>query len=203
MTKIKLCGLTRKEDIQYANEAAPDYVGFVFDKGRHFVSDETARECRSILDPCILAAGVFVREDPGHIIHLVREGIIQLVQLHGSESESYIERLKTRISCPIIRVISVKSKEDILKGQETEADYLLLDHGKGGTGKSFDWACIPSIGKPWFLAGGISLDNLDAAISLHPFAVDISSGAETGGKKDREKMKELVRKVRESEGSTL
>ena len=142
MTKIKLCGLTRKEDIQYANEAAPDYVGFVFDKGRHFVSDETARECRSILDPCIPAAGVFVREDPGHIIHLVREGIIQLVQLHGSESESYIERLKTRISCPIIRVISVKSKEDILKGQETAAALRTI------TGVAWKLSLLDAPGEP-------------------------------------------------------
>jgi phosphoribosylanthranilate isomerase len=196
MTKIKLCGLMRPEDAVYANEAAPDYIGFVFDEGRHYVTDEQAAAMRKILNPSIPAVGVFVDEPQDHVVQLVEEGTIQIVQLHGHEDNQYIKSLRSRISCPFIKVVSVKTMEDILEAQKTEADYLLLDHGKGGTGKSFDWTMIPALSKPWFMAGGIGLSNIEEALSYHPFAVDISSGAETGGKKDREKMIELVRLVR-------
>lgn len=197
MTKIKLCGLTRAIDADYANAARPDWVGLVFEAGRHFVSDETAAEIRARLDPAIPAVGVFVREDPDHIAALVRQDTIQWVQLHGGETEEYIRALRRRISCPFIRVVSVKQREDVLRAADTVAEYLLLDHGKGGTGKAFDWSMIPAIPKPWFMAGGIGLENLSAALAYRPYAVDLSSGAETDGKKDPEKMKRLVQMVRE------
>lgn len=196
MTKIKLCGLMHEEDAEAANQAHPDWVGLVFDEGRHFVSDEKAAAIRMALSPHIPAVGVFVRDDPDHIVTLVRAGIIQCVQLHGGESEYYIDQLKEKISVPIIRVVSVKTREDVLKAAHTEAEYLLLDHGKGGTGKSFDWSMIPSITKPWFMAGGIGLLNIRKALSYHPYAVDISSGVETDGHKDPIKMKQLVEIVR-------
>lgn len=196
MTKIKLCGLTRAIDAEFANEAKPDWIGLVFDPGRHFVSDDTAREIRNRLSPSIPAVGVFVRDDPAHIISLVEEGILQYVQFHGGEDEAYIKELRKYISCPFIRVVSVKSREDVLRAAETISEYLLLDHGKGGTGKSFDWSMIPRLNKPWFMAGGIGLSNLSSALSYRPYAVDISSGAETDGKKDREKMIRLVKSVR-------
>ncbi len=196
MTKIKLCGLMHETDAIAANAAKPDWVGLVFDEGRHFVSDQEAAAIRAALDPEIPAVGVFVRDDPAHIISLVTSGTIQYVQLHGGESEAYIHELREAITAPIIRVISVKTKEDVLKAADTDADYLLLDHGKGGTGKSFDWSMIPPIAKPWFMAGGIGLHNLEEALSYHPYAVDISSGAETDGHKDPVKMKQLVEMVR-------
>lgn len=192
MTKIKLCGLTRLVEADYANEAAPDFTGFVFDAGRHFVTDELAAAIRKRIDPAIPAVGIFVREDQDHIVRLVEAGVIQYVQLHGGESEDYIRRLKERISCPFIKVISVTTKEDVLKGAGTAAEYLLLDHGRGGTGQAFDWREIPPIEKKWFMAGGIGMDNLEEALSFHPWAVDISSGAETDGVKDIHKMKALV-----------
>lgn len=201
MAKIKLCGLTGVRDALYANEAVPDYVGFVFEKGRHFVSDQTAEEMRHVLDPHIPAAGVFVREDSRHIETLVKKGIIQIVQLHGGETESYVHALRSRIRCPVIRAVSVSSAEDIEAVQNTEADFLLLDHGRGGTGIAFDWSLIPPIHKPWFMAGGIGEENIRQALSYGPYGVDISSGAETEGHKDLLKMKRLVRIVRqESEG---
>lgn len=196
MTKIKLCGLMHEEDARAANEAHPDWVGLVFDEGRHFVSDDKAAAIRRALSPAIPAVGVFVRDDPAHIETLVSSGIIQYVQLHGGESEDYIRKLKKVISVPVIRVVSVRTKEDVLIAAQTEAEYLLLDHGKGGTGKSFDWSMIPSIKKPWFMAGGIGLSNIRKALSYHPYAVDISSGAETDGHKDPIKMKQLVDIVR-------
>ena len=102
---------------------------------------------------------------------------------------------------PFIRAISVKSMEDIQEKENTAAEFLLLDHGKGGTGRAFDWTMIPPLTKPWFLAGGIGLSNISKALSYHPFAVDISSGAETEGKKDAEKMRQLVEIVRGYNGS--
>lgn len=196
MTKIKLCGLTRVEDAAAANAARPDWAGLVFDAGRHFVSDDLAAAIRKELAPEIPAVGVFVRDDPEHIISLVRRGIIQYVQLHGGESEEYLAALREKISVPFIRVASVKTREDVIRAEASAAEYLLLDHGKGGTGKSFDWSMIPKITKPWFMAGGIGPDNLEKALAYHPYAVDISSGAETDGLKDPEKMLRLVQMVR-------
>lgn len=197
MTKIKLCGLVRTEDALAANAAMPDWAGLVFDKGRHFVSDDQAETIRRALSPAIPIAGVFVRDDPEHILRLVRRGVIQVVQLHGGETEEYLTALKERARCPFIRVVSVKTREDVLAAQDTAAEYLLLDHGKGGTGQSFDWSMIPAIRKPWIMAGGIGLGNLEDALSYDPYGVDISSGAETDGHKDREKMIRLVRMVRD------
>lgn len=196
MTKIKLCGLTRVEDAESANLAGPDWVGFVFDAGRHFLTDDAAAAIRRALRPDIPAVGVFVNEDPAHIEALAARGIIQAVQLHGSEPEDYLRALRRKLRCPFIRVVSVKSTDDVLRWQDTAADYLLLDHGKGGTGRSFDWGLIPPMKKPWLMAGGIGLGNLEAALAYHPWGVDISSGAETGGLKDRKKMIRLVEIVR-------
>lgn len=200
MSKIKLCGLTRVEDAESANLASPDWVGFVFDHGRHFLSDETAAAIRRALRPDIPAVGVFVNDDPAHIVALARTGVIQYVQLHGHEPEEYLLALRRQISCPFIRVVSVKATEDVTRWEDTAADYLLLDHGRGGTGRSFDWALIPPMKKPWIMAGGIGLGNLDAALAYHPYGVDISSGAETDGLKDRAKMIRLVERVRAFRG---
>lgn len=196
MSKIKLCGLTRIEDAESANQARPDWVGFVFDKGRHFLTDDGAAEIRRVLRQDIPAVGVFVNDDPEHIVALAESGVIQYVQLHGHEPEEYLRALRRRISCPFIRVISVRTTEDVLRWQDSAADYLLLDHGKGGTGKSFDWALIPPLRKPWIMAGGIGLSNLEQALAYQPYGIDISSGAETDGVKDRDKMIRLVQMVR-------
>lgn len=196
MSKIKLCGLMNSIDAYYANEAAPDYVGLVFDKRRHFISDERAFSIRQALDSNIPAIGVFVNEPQKHIINLVQQEVIQFVQLHGCETETYITKLKEHISCPIIKVVSVKTTEDILMMEHTKAEYIMFDHGIGGTGKTFNWKLIPAIIKPWFFAGGINLSNIEKALDYHPFCIDISSGAETDGVKNREKMIALVNKVR-------
>ncbi len=196
MTKIKLCGLTRIEDALAANDASPDLVGLVFEPGRHFVSDETAAAIRKALRADIPAVGVFVREPEEHVLSLLERGIIQGVQLHGDEPEEYLLSLKRKNAGFFIRAVSVKTEKDVLRWQKTAADYLLLDHGKGGTGRSFDWTVIPEMKRPWFMAGGIGEENLPQALAYHPYGVDISSGAEIDGLKDREKMIRLVRMVR-------
>lgn len=199
MTKIKICGLSRETDIAAANEIKPDYIGFVFfPKSRHYVSPERAQELKWQLDSSIKAVGVFVDEDIELVSRLLKDGAIDIAQLHGNEDEEYIRKLKELTGKSVIKAVSVKREEDILKWAQTRADYILLDHGAGGTGKSFDWALIPKLPRPWFLAGGLGLDNLDEALKQGADVLDISSGAERDGYKDPVKMSELVSRVRQN-----
>ena len=197
MTRIKICGLFRDCDIDYVNEALPDYIGFVFAESRRQVSAEKAAEMRKRLEPSIVPVGVFVNAPLENIVRLYREGVIEIAQLHGSEDEDYIKSLKQSCGAPVIKAVRVEKSDDIERLKNTSAEYLLLDNGAGGTGKAFDWSLIADIDKPFFLAGGVKAENIDAALKLKPFAVDISSGAETDGFKDREKILRLVRRIRE------
>ncbi len=201
MTKIKICGLTRTIDIEYVNKACPDYIGFVFAKSKRRVTVHQANELKSILRPNIQAVGVFVNEDIDNIIYLCNQNIIDIVQLHGDEDEEYLKQLKRSISNPVIRAIRVKKSEDITSSQSIDADYLLLDAFKkdeyGGSGETFDWNIIQEVNKPYFLAGGINSQNVVQAITnLKPYAIDISSGVETDGYKDKEKIIDIITKVR-------
>lgn len=201
MTKVKICGLTRMEDIRAANQFHPNYIGFVFAKSRRQVDADTAGALKSGLNGEIKAVGVFVNEEIDIIQSLVKEAIIDAVQLHGSEDEEYIENLRAKISVPIIKAVSVQSSEQVLFASHLPCDYLLLDTyvsgEQGGSGKSFDWSIIPKIQKPYFLAGGLDSRNVADAIKiLHPYGVDVSSGVETGGLKDSGKMAEFISKVR-------
>ncbi|AFM39907.1 phosphoribosylanthranilate isomerase [Desulfosporosinus acidiphilus SJ4] len=195
--KIKLCGLFQNCDIDFVNEAKPDFIGFVFAKSRRQVSAEWAKAMRPKLSSVITPVGVFVNESVTTIAKLLNEGVIEMAQLHGNESEIYIRELKTRTKKPIIRAVQVISRADIEEKQDTVADFLLLDHGAGGTGESFDWSIVGQVKKPFFLAGGLKADNIEQAIrAAKPFAVDLSSGVETDGKKDRGKILEIVRRMR-------
>lgn len=196
MIKIKLCGLTRRCDIDWANELLPDYVGFVFAGSRRRVTDEQAAQLRNILREDIPAVGVFVDEPIDHAAALVRQGVIQLVQLHGAEDEGYIRELRRAVSAPVIQAFSVRSSEDIQAAGRSSADFVLLDHGAGGTGRTFDWSLAAALDRPYFLAGGLHPGNAAAAAELRPYAVDVSSGIETAGVKDRQKMIEFVRRIR-------
>lgn len=196
MVKIKLCGLTRRCDIDWANELLPDYVGFVFAGSSRRVTDEQAAQLRNILREDIPAVGVFVDEPIDHAAALVRQGVIQLVQLHGAEDEGYIRELRRAVSAPVIQAFSVRSSEDIQAAGRSSADFVLLDHGAGGTGRTFDWSLAAALDRPYFLAGGLHPGNAAAAAELRPYAVDVSSGIETAGVKDRQKMIEFVRRIR-------
>lgn len=196
MVKIKLCGLTRRCDIEWANELLPDYVGFVFAGSRRRVTDGQAAQLRKILREDILAVGVFVDEPIDHVAALVRQGVIQMVQLHGTEDEGFIRELRRAVSVPVIQAFSVRSPEDIQDAGKRSADFILLDHGAGGTGQAFDWSLAAALDRPYFLAGGLHPGNAAAAAELRPYAVDVSSGIETEGVKDRQKMIEFVRRIR-------
>ncbi len=198
MTKLKLCGLVRICDIEAVNRLNPEYIGFVFaKKSRRYVDPAQARKLRARLDKGISPVGVFVNESPEAIADLVRSGIIDVVQLHGSEDEDFLRKLRELVSCPIIKAFSVKTPQDVRIACESSADLILLDSGGGGTGTVFDWDLLEPIRRPWFLAGGLSPENAaDAIRRLAPYGVDVSSGIETDGVKDIQKMNDFVRAVR-------
>ncbi|MGM9647968.1 MAG: phosphoribosylanthranilate isomerase [Eubacteriales bacterium] len=197
MTKIKLCGLTRPCDIEVANRLMPEYVGFVFAReSKRYLSPDRARELGAMLSPAIRAVGVFVNEAPERVAALLNEGVIDLAQLHGDEGEEEIAYLRTLTAAPIIRAVRIRGQEDIRAANAGSADLVLLDSG-AGTGTVFDWELIGQISRPYFLAGGLTPDNVQTAVGLlHPYAVDVSSGIETDGLKDPAKMAAFVAAVR-------
>ena len=200
MTKIKLCGLSRIEDIEAANTLKPDFIGFVFAaKSKRRVSHLKAAELKSKLNPETKAVGVFLDDDLDTVGALMNLGIVDLVQLHGSEDEEYISKLRAITDKPIIKAFIINNEDDVKQAEASSADYILLDGGKG-EGRSFNWKLLESIKRPYFLAGGLNADNAEAAVAdLHPFAVDVSTGIEAGGVKDKEKMAAFVTAVRKGE----
>ena len=199
MTKIKICGLRRSEDIAYVNEAKPDFAGFIIDvpKSRRNVPREKVWELTALLSPEILPVGVFVNAPMETILSLVTDGRLKAVQLHGQESQSYLEELKKQVAVPLIRAFSIRSPEDLTEAEKSPADFVLLDNGAGGTGETIDWSLLSSFNRPFFLAGGLRLENIAEAVSrFHPYALDLSSGVETDGYKDKEKIIAAVAAVR-------
>ncbi len=200
MTKCKLCGLSRASDIEAANELKPEYIGFVFaPKSRRYVSPQTAGELKKLLSPEIHAVGVFVNEDVEKAAELLRSGIIDIAQLHGDESEEYISQLRKLTDKQIIKAFKIKDANDISDAKLCSADYILLDSG-AGTGKTFDWKLLEDIHRLYFLAGGLTPDNAaDAVRQIRPYAVDVSSGIESDGIKDKSKMTAFVEAVRKED----
>jgi phosphoribosylanthranilate isomerase len=200
MTKIKLCGLSRLCDIEAANELKPEYIGFVFyKKSKRYVTPKKAKELKQILDPEIKAVGVFVNEKPEKVSELLNNGIIDIAQLHGSENEDYINKLRNLSDKPIIKAFRIETASDIERAKQSIADDILLDSG-AGTGMVFNWELIQNIKRPYFLAGGLGIDNVKNAVNLlHPYAIDVSSGIETDGLKDKYKMSALVAAIRKED----
>lgn len=210
-TKVKICGLMSVIDAEIMNKYSPDYCGVVFAKGRHFVSDEQAYEIRKALDSKVPLVGVFVNEDIEHICSLVRKDIIQIIQLHGDENSAYIKELKRLFeqeadekikNIQIIKAVKISNSKETTKDFDALGDMLLFDtfssKAQGGTGKRFDINLLPpKINKPFFIAGGVTPENVDEIITqAKPYAVDVSSGVETDGHKDEEKIKKLIQTVR-------
>ncbi|HOV69652.1 MAG TPA: phosphoribosylanthranilate isomerase [Clostridia bacterium] len=205
MAKIKICGIMRQQDIDSVNIALPDFIGFVFAKSKRQIGETKAKALKACLNPSIKAVGVFVNEDIRNIVRLCSLNVIDIIQLHGDENEVYIKSLKNYLPNKIIKAIRVKDNEDIKKATEFSCDYLLFDayHEEkcGGIGKTFDWSLISEINRPYFLAGGINISNIAQAIKQHnPYCIDISSGAETNGFKDPEKIVRIVAMTREIQG---
>ncbi|MCL5031629.1 MAG: phosphoribosylanthranilate isomerase [Thermotogae bacterium] len=201
MTKIKICGLRRIEDIEYANRLRPDYVGFVFSQSKRIVSKANAKTLIANLDAGIKRVGVFVDENMNTVCEIVKSLDLDVIQLHGDENASYVDNLKKIIDIEIWKVLRVKTSEDL--EFETNADKILIESfakgAYGGTGISFDWNLAEKFEfrKPLILAGGLNASNVEEGIrKVRPYAVDVSSGVETDGYKDFEKMKEFIEKVR-------
>ena len=198
MVKVKICGIRRMEDIDIVNRYRPDYIGFVFADSKRRVSHDLAYELKMNLDSDIISVGVFVDASLNEILKLFEEGVIEMAQLHGSESDEYILTLKekTNSELKIIKAIEMSEDVDLLEYNNSYADYLLLDSGKG-SGKTFDWSLIESdLNKEFFLAGGLNISNISDAIKeFDPYAIDLSSSLEVDGFKDESKIKELMEAI--------
>lgn len=193
-TKIKICGLFREEDIECVNECKPDFIGFVFAESKRKVDAYTAGRLRAMLKPGIKTVGVFVDDSTDRIFDLFDSGIIDMAQLHGRESEDYILKLK-RAGIPVIKTFKPVAGRLYSGIDDSPADEVLIDSG-AGSGRTFDWNALSRLRRRYFLAGGIDEMNIKQALELRPYAVDISSGAETDGVKDSDKIKKLVAAVR-------
>lgn len=202
LIKVKICGLSRIQDVLAVNECMPDYVGFVFAESKRQVSKSKATELRRNLNKNISAVGVFVNEDLNRIIDICDSNIIDAVQLHGDETNEYIDNLRANIRLPIIKSVRIKNAMFLEQISTIPSDYILFDSYSnscyGGNGNSFDWTLIPnSMDKQFFLAGGINPANVHSAMSLGAYCIDVSTGVETNGIKDSSKIQEMVKLIRE------
>ena len=198
MVKIKICGLMRPEDIDMVNEVCPDIAGFILAYGRRrTVTPEQMRELTKQLQPQILSAAVFLDQDIRWIAELAAENLMDIIQLHGHEGNDDIRYLQAWTRKTIIKAFRIDTAEDIRRAEDSEADLVLLDHGVGGTGQAWDWSLLSGMRRPFILAGGLDPENVQEAVrKTGPFGVDVSSGVETDGYKDREKIMRFVRRVR-------
>lgn len=196
--KVKICGLQNAQDVAAANRACPDYVGFVFAaQSRRFVTAEQAKKLRANLADGITPVGVFVHAPVEQIAQLWREGVIDVVQLHGQEDEAYLTALRVSGIGPIWQAFPTRSQGDVERAMCSSADLILLDNGAGGTGECFDWSLVEQIPRPFLLAGGLTVENVGEAVEkIKPYGVDTSSGVEQAGRKSPEKMMRFVQTVR-------
>lgn len=203
-TKIKICGLTRPQDVEAVNAARPDYIGFVFAESRRRLTPQQALSLKRQLDPEIQSVGVFVNASLETVLDITSQGILDIVQLHGDEPSAFVERVRRKTGCPVVKAFRIRGEESLaaLKAYD-QADYLLLDaYNKnvyGGTGRAFNWELLDEnrSKKPFFLAGGLKIENIEKAIrTVRPYGVDISSGVETNGCKDPGKIEEIIKRIR-------
>ena len=208
MTRIKICGIKRVEDILYVNRYLPHYIGFVFAESKRRVSAEQVRVLKQKLDPRIKTVGVFVNEAIEKIVEIVDECGLNCIQIHGDETPQYINNLRERLDLhsaqgvEIWKAIRVKDESSLNLLNSYKVDAFVLDTfvegAYGGAGKVFDWK-LASLDKSCsriFVAGGMSPENVaDAVKSIKPYGVDVSSGVETEGFKDEFKIRQFVDEV--------
>lgn len=203
MVQVKICGLMNKEAIQTAVNAGADFIGFVFAKSKRRVTVEQAKELACFVPPHVKKVGVFVNEERDALEEIVHEVGLDYVQLHGDETPDFVNDLPF----PVIKAFQVQSKGDLEQLESYQCDYYLLDSpaGKyrGGTGEVFDWSLAKSynfLNKKVLLAGGLTPENVSQAIQeVKPAGVDVSSGVETNGEKDLEKIKQFILAAKKGE----
>lgn len=215
MPKIKICGIKTLADVEKANKYLPEYVGFVFANTKRFVTDKQAYEMKQALAKTIQSVGVFVDEPIEHVISLCKQGILDAVQLHGAEPETYIRELKAKTDTTVIKSVKVQTAGQIVNLMSEEADFMLFDTYKkgelGGTGARFPLETLAEAFqnmkaqkkaiKPYFLAGGLNHQNVTEVIakmaeSVGCYAVDVSTGIETDGMKDDRKIRQFIQNAR-------
>lgn len=200
MIKLKLCGMRRPEDICYINEYPPDNAGFILSPGfRRSIDRDTFICLVSQLDKSIGRVGVFVDEPPENILQYTE--YLDIIQLHGNENAEYIAELRQSCGCEIWKAVRARSTADIEAADKLDCDMLLIDSfsakSVGGTGETADLQVILSadFSKPYYIAGGISADNVQSILGTlkdkPPVGADLSSGIESGGFKDKNKIKEI------------
>ena len=192
MTKVKICGLSTREAVEAAVNSGADYIGFIFAKSKRQVGIKQASHLAQFIPKTVQKVGVFVSPTLMELQEAIVKVPLDLVQIHGEFSDEDFEKLDV----PSIRAIPV---EKTLEEIETKADFLLFDAPLAGSGKTFDWELLKdeNIEKPYFLAGGLTVDNVKQAITFfRPYAVDVSSGVETDGKKDLLKIMRFIESVK-------
>ena len=192
MTKVKICGLSTPEAVATAVEAGADYIGFVFAKSKRQVSLEQARELAKGVTGQTKIVGVFVSPSLEELEKAIGQVPLDIVQIHGSFDEVLIPK----ISVPVIRAIQISDSDSQVKSQ---ADYLLFDAPIAGSGQTFDWQLLADkqIEQDYFIAGGLTVDNVAEVKEIfHPYALDVSSGVETDGSKDLDKIKAFIERVK-------
>ncbi|MGN4124313.1 phosphoribosylanthranilate isomerase [Lysinibacillus sphaericus] len=200
MTKVKICGLKEVQHVQAAVRAGADAIGFVFAPSKRQVSIEQAHELAKHVPEGVLKIGVFVNPTSQELQAAVQEVPLDYVQYHGEETPEFIQEQ----GYPAIKALSVRCAEDVQKATRYDVDYYLFDAPgtdfKGGSGHTFDWTLLKTVGIPHeklILAGGLKLENIEEAVSLvSPSMVDVSSGVETDGVKDREKITAFLQVVK-------
>lgn len=200
---IKICGITREEEIYEINELKPDYIGFVFANSKRKVTIEQVKKLYKKLNKSIRAVGVFRDNDEEFILNILKEVPLDVVQLHGNEDISFIKSLKEKVTCDIWKAITINSKEDIRNLNKYPINTIVLDGSNPGEGKTFNWNMLRgvNINKRIALAGGINESNVEEGIkSINPTIIDVSSGVEEmdekGLYKSKDKMEILIKKVR-------
>ena len=201
MTKIKICGLYRRCDVEYINAARPDWCGFIinFPRSHRNLTPDQARRLREGLSLHVTPVGVFVDRPVEEVAELLNDGTIAVAQLHGHEDADYIARLRAMTSGEIWKAFKIRAAADLEAADASTADMVLLDNGYG-TGRTFDWSLAEGVKRPFMLAGGLTPENIRSAIrELSPWGVDISSGVETDRVKDPDKIMAAVAAARRSE----
>ena len=207
--KVKMCGISKVETIPAVVEAKPDYMGLVFAPSKRQVTVEQAeilveelhKQCINHYDTKVVkTVGVFVNETLDNLVRIADTANLDAVQLHGDEDEAFIQSLKERTNVEVWKAIQIRSAADVEKWIDSSADMLLFDayhkDERGGTGEVFDWSSLDTFERPFMLAGGIDSTNVARAIrTVRPYGIDISSGIETNGVKDDEKIKAFTKIV--------
>lgn len=192
MTKVKICGLSTKEAVKTAVSAGADYIGFVFAPSKRQVTLEQAAELAKFIPSHIQKVGVFVSPSRADLLEAIEKVGLDLVQVHGQVADDLFEDFP----CASIQAVQVDGDGHVPNSQ---ADYLLFDAPVAGSGQTFDWGQLDTteLAQPFFIAGGLNEDNVEEAIQhFTPFAVDVSSGVETDGQKDHEKIRRFIERVK-------